>query len=308
MAKIIVSFKKDKKMTKKYSSFKQQHMITENFRKFMNEEGDDEEYNQADARGAGAITAVQQAIINFINNDENEGTLEKNATAIVDITKLNNDDAWQVLKDEGIFDAVAADFIEAGVKNPDGDDIGNAIQNWIASRGLTSDGEIDYGEIDSNQLQESKKTNKVTKSQLTKIIKEEIRKTLSEEETAPGLMHIAPDQRAFWIFDMWIPESVEEMQKIVKRRASGARFRGTMDTLPDVIRSEFTNWAYDEARDKMGSEWEGDEDGWEDAVEALGYKREELLSSDELLGKIKEILKWDDRRWVDAGLSVAPNY
>jgi hypothetical protein len=107
---------------------------------------------------------------------------------------------------------------------------------------------------------------------------------------------------------MWIPESVEKMQRIVERRARGARFRGTMDTLGDVIRSDFINWAYDEARDKMGSEWEGDEDGWEDAVEDLGHKREELLNSDELLGKIKEILKWDKGRWVDAGLSVAPDY
>ena len=165
----------------------------------------------------------------------------------------------------------------------------------------------------TSSLNEDKKMTKKYSSfkqqqTITENFRRFINETLSEEETAPGLMDIAPDQRAFWIFDMWIPESVEEMQRIVERRARGARFRGTTDTLPDVIRSDFTTWAYEKARDKMGSEWEGDEDGWEDAVEALGYKREELLNSDELLGKIKEILEWDDRRWVDAGLSVAPDY
>ena len=168
-------------MAKKYSSFKQQQMITENFRKFMNEEGD--------ALGTGVITAEEQAIIDFIKKVE-KGALEKNATVIVDIENLDDEAAKQVLKGEGIFDAVAADFIEAGVKNPDDRDIRNAIQNWINDRGLTSDGEIDYKKsygmprhsdkdvLTTGGITESKV--RFTKRQLQKIIKEEIKKTLNE--------------------------------------------------------------------------------------------------------------------------------
>lgn len=160
---------------------------------------------------------------------------------------------------------------------------------------------------------------KITKNQLRKIIKEEIKKTLSEEETAPGFMDINTDQRAFWIFDMWIPESVEKMQRIAQKLERSARFHGTMDKLGDDIRKDFVNWAhrkaYDEARDNMRRDWEGnedDDDAWLDYVEEFEHKlinrKEELLNSDELLGKIEEILEWDKHDWVRAGLSVAPDY
>ena len=152
----------DKKMAKKYSSFKQQQMITENFRKFMNEEGDDEEYDQADAQGAGVIPAEEQKIIKFIRKVE-KGTLENNSgEVIVDITLDDDLDAWQVLADEGIFDAIAKDERVRDYGYLD-DDIKTAIQNWIASRGLASDGEIDHGRLeadvygDYNGLEEEQK-------------------------------------------------------------------------------------------------------------------------------------------------------
>ena len=124
-------------MTKKYSSYSQQQTITENFRRFMNEE-----YDQAAARGAGVIPPGEQAIINFIKNVEG-GTLEKNATVIVDIGGLTDEVAWEVLEDKGIFDAINKD---ERVRNGDvdEDDIRTAIQNWINDWGLTPDGEIDY--------------------------------------------------------------------------------------------------------------------------------------------------------------------
>jgi hypothetical protein len=164
---------------------------------------------------------------------------------------------------------------------------------------------------------------KITKSQLRKIIKEEIKKTLSEEETAAGFMDINPDQRAFWIFDMWIPESVEEMYKILYggKASDGGRYDSTWDS--KRIRKDFVNWAhrkvYDEARDNMRRDWEGDEDdddAWLDYVEEFEPKlidkfksrKEELLNSDELINKIREILKWDNHDWVMAGLSFAPDY
>lgn len=125
-------------MAKKYSSFKQHQTITENFRKFMNED----EYDQAAARGAGVIPPGEQAIIDFIKNVE-DGTLEKNATVIVDIKGLTDKAAWEVLEDEGIFDATNNDErVRRGVAIER--DIRTAIQNWINDRGLTPDGEIDY--------------------------------------------------------------------------------------------------------------------------------------------------------------------
>jgi len=154
---------------------------------------------------------------------------------------------------------------------------------------------------------------------ITENFRRFINETLSEEETAPGLMHIAPDQRAFWIFDMWIPESVEEMYKILYggKASDGGRYDSTWDS--KRIRKDFVNWAhrkvYDEARDNMKRDWEGDEDdddAWLDYVEEfeskLEIRKEELLNSDELLGKIKKILKWDEDHWVRAGLSFAPDY
>lgn len=126
----------------KYSSFKSQQIITENFRRFINEDDRYEgEYDQAAARGAGSIFADEQDIIDFIRNKES-GTLENNSgVVIVDITNLGDNDAWKVLSDKGIFDGVE----DYGVSGPD--EIGRALQSWINDRGLTDDGDIDYGAL-----------------------------------------------------------------------------------------------------------------------------------------------------------------
>jgi hypothetical protein len=175
--------KEGKKMTKKYSSFKQQQMLTENFRKFI---GEIRVEDQIGPPGALELTAEKVASTRGLEGDQGKG--------YASMIKRSSKYPLESLKDQA-KDPMAPSEWKAGAELAITDiekwlksDKKKSLMNWVIAN--TTDGEIDYG-----QLQESKKAKKVTKSQLTKIIAEEIKKTLSEAGEIPPRPEGMPPER-----------------------------------------------------------------------------------------------------------------
>jgi hypothetical protein len=95
----------DKKMAKKYSSFKQQHMITESFRKYINEEDELESLiSYLDPKGRKGVYDIQQAIasgtkIEFADDSTKTDLLQLSADVDAKVD-LDLGDYWEFVEPE----------------------------------------------------------------------------------------------------------------------------------------------------------------------------------------------------------------
>jgi len=125
-------------MTKKYSSFKDQQKITENFRKFISEIRVGDQTGTSPNR----LTRTNRKEVLDTIKDTLGRTIEQHAEIIVDFTGLTDSQIWDKLI--RVLDRETRSIIS--YINPHEKDpgmISSDIQNWVNDRGLTDDGEID---------------------------------------------------------------------------------------------------------------------------------------------------------------------
>ena len=155
-------------MTKKYSSFKQQQTITENFRRFISEIRVEDQLGTSTNR---LTITNKEDILAAIKKFYPDG-ISRHAEVIVDFTGLNNEAIWQELNKVGLVAHLSREI----PNQKDSSIIQSQVEVWLDNR---------HYDDEDGEIAESKKAKKVTKSQLTKIIAEEIRKTLGEAGEIP---------------------------------------------------------------------------------------------------------------------------
>jgi hypothetical protein len=166
--------KEGKKMTKKYSSYSQQQTITENFRKFIGEIRVEDQIGTSTNR----LTITNKEDILAAIKEYYPDGISRHAEVIVDFTGLNNEAIWQELNKVGLVAHLSREI----PNQQDSSIIQSQVEVWLDNR---------HYDDEDGEIAESKKAKKVTKSQLTKIIAEEIRKILNEAskpETKPEWM------------------------------------------------------------------------------------------------------------------------